>query len=140
MQITRRADYAVRTMMDVAGLGDGATALTHEVASRQQLPAAFLAKIVLTLTQAGLLRSYRGSGGGIVLSRPADEITLLQVVEAVDGPIAVNSCVLWPAECCRGGSCSVHGVWCEAQRLLVEHLKGVTLASLVERERVGWLP
>ncbi len=139
MQITKRADYAVRTMMDVASLGEGATALTHEVASRQKLPAAFLAKIVLSLTQAGLLRSFRGAGGGIALSRPAGEITLLQVVEAVDGPIAVNSCVLWPEECCRGGECAVHRVWCEAQSLLVEHLTGITLASLVEMERAGCL-
>jgi len=136
VQITRRADYAVRTMMDVAGLGEGATALTREVASRQLLPAAFLAKIVRSLTQAGLLRAYRGSGGGITLSRPPEEITLLQVVEAVDGPISVKSCVLWPEECYRAGGCAVHGVWCEVQRLLVQHLSGTTVASLVERERV----
>ncbi len=135
MQITRRADYAVRTMLEVAG-GDGAsTALTHEVAAKQGIPAAFLAKIVLALTRGGLLRSYRGSGGGIALARPADQITLLQIVEAVDGPIAVSSCALWPEECARSGFCPVHEIWCEARTLLVDRLSSTTLSVLVERRR-----
>ena len=135
MQITRRADYAVRTMIEVARIEDASVALTHEVAAKQGIPAPFLAKIVLALTRAGLLRSYRGSGGGITLARPADRITLLEVVEAVDGPIAVSSCVLWPEECIQSGSCPVHEIWCEARSLLVDRLKGTTLAELVGRER-----
>ncbi len=133
MQITRRADYAVRTMIEVAKAEEGATALTHEVAARQEIPAPFLAKIVLALSRGGLLRSYRGSGGGIALAKPADQITLLQVVEAVDGPIAVSSCVLWPEDCARSGRCPVHEIWCEARSLLVNRLKSTTLAELVER-------
>lgn len=133
MQITRRADYAVRTMIEVAKAEEGTTALTHEVAARQEIPAPFLAKIVLALSRGGLLRSYRGSGGGIALAKPADQITLLQVVEAVDGPIAVSSCVLWPEECARSGRCPVHEIWCEARSLLVNRLKSTTLAELVER-------
>ncbi|HEX9016400.1 MAG TPA: Rrf2 family transcriptional regulator, partial [Chloroflexota bacterium] len=85
MQITRKADYGVRTIMDVAALEPGAMAQTHEVASRQGIPLNFLAKIVPALARAGLLRSYRGSGGGIALGRPPEQITLLDVVEAVDG-------------------------------------------------------
>ena len=133
MQITRRADYAVRTMIEVARAGMSTTALTHEVAARQGIPAPFLAKIVMALTRAGLLRSYRGSGGGIALAKPADQITLLQVVEAVDGPIAVSSCVLWPDECARSGGCPVHEIWCEARSLLVNRLKATTLAELADR-------
>lgn len=133
MQITRRADYAVRTMLDLAGMEGTSTALTQEVAARQGIPLPFLAKIVLALTRAGLLRSYRGSGGGIALARPADQITLLQVVEAVDGPIALNRCVLWPEECSRVGSCPVHEIWCEARELLVNRLRSTALADLVKR-------
>jgi len=137
MQITRRADYAVRTMLDVAGLEAGEVALTHEVAQRQRMPAPFLAKIVLALTRAGLLRSHRGSGGGIALAKPAHQITLLDVVEAVDGPIAMNRCVLWPQECGRVDTCPVHDVWCETRALLVDHLGGVTLADLLSRGKNG---
>ncbi|MHB0870323.1 MAG: RrF2 family transcriptional regulator [Chloroflexota bacterium] len=135
MQITRRADYAVRTMLQVAESDGGSTVLTQEVASRQGIPGPFLAKIVLALTRGGLLRSRRGTGGGIVLARPADQITLLQIVEAVDGPIAVNSCVLWPDECARVGICPVHEIWCEAQSLLADRLRGTTVADLARRGR-----
>lgn len=133
MQITRRADYAVRTMLDVAGMAAGTVALTHEVAARQGVPPPFLAKIVLALVRAGLLRSHRGAGGGIALARPADQITLLQVIEAVDGPLALNSCVLWPEECPRSQVCPVHEVWCEVRSLLVERLGAITLSQLLER-------
>ncbi len=135
MQITRRADYAVRTMLDVASAEDGSTVLTHEVAARQGIPAPFLAKIVLALTRAGLLRSYRGAGGGLVLARPSDQITLLQVVESVDGPIALNRCVLWPEECPRVGHCPVHDFWCEARNLLVDRLRSTSLAQLANTRR-----
>ena len=101
MQITRRADYAVRTMLDVARVQPGTMALTHEVAAMQGIPTPFLAKIVLSLTRGGLLKSFRGSGGGIVLAKTAEEISLLRIVEAVDGPIAINRCVPWPEECNR---------------------------------------
>ncbi len=132
MQITRRADYAVRTMIEVAR-GRSSPVLTHEVAERQEIPMAFLAKIVVVLTKGGLLRSFRGSGGGITLARPADQITLLQVVETVDGPIVVNNCVLWPEECTMVGGCPVHEIWCEAQSMLVGRLQSVTIADLVKR-------
>jgi Rrf2 family iron-sulfur cluster assembly transcriptional regulator len=135
LQITRRADYAVRTVLDVAGLRPGDVALTSEVAERQRIPAPFLAKIVLALTRAGILRSFRGSGGGIALAKPPDQITLLQVVEAVDGPLAMNRCVLWPDECERSDACPVHDVWCEARTLLAEHLGAISLAALVEDRR-----
>ncbi len=137
MRITRRADYAVRTMLEVAGKGVGAVALTGEVAARQGIPAPFLAKIVLALTRAGLLKSYRGAGGGIVLARPAEQISMLDIVEAVDGPIAMNRCVLWPEECERSGSCPAHPVWVGARLLLTEYLSGITLAGLVEGKHAG---
>lgn len=140
MQITRRADYAVRTMLDVARLGAGAVALTGEVAARQGIPAPFLAKIVLALTRSGLLRSYRGSGGGIALAKSADQITLLEVVEAVDGPMVMNRCVLWPEECGRSGSCPVHQVWCQARGLLAEYLGQISLAALAGGRRVPPVP
>ena len=133
MQITRRADYGVRTILDVASLDAGDVALTHEVAMRQGIPLPFLAKIVPALTHSGLLRSQRGAGGGISLARRADQITLLEVVEAIDGPLALNMCVLWPEECGRSGVCPVHEVWCDARTALADRLGGTTIADLLRR-------
>ncbi len=130
MQITRRADYGIRTMLDVASLEAGAVGLTHEVAARQGIPLPFLAKIVPALTRAGLLRSQRGAGGGIILARPAEKITLLEVVEAIDGPLALNMCVLWPDDCSRSGTCPVHEIWCDARSLLAGRLSRTTIADL----------
>ena len=135
MQITRRADYGVRTMLDMASLEAGAVGLTHEVAARQGIPLPFLAKIVPALTRAGLLRSQRGAGGGITLARPADQITLLEVVEAIDGPLALNMCVLWPEDCGRSGTCPVHEIWCDARSLLADRLSRTTIAELAGRGR-----
>lgn len=137
MQITRRADYGVRTMLDVASLETGESALTHEVAARQAIPLPFLAKIVPALTRAGLLRSQRGAGGGITLARPAGQITLLEVIEAIDGPLALNMCVLWPEECSRSGTCPVHEVWCDARALLADRLGQTTIADLARRAGDG---
>ncbi len=136
MQITRRADYGVRTVLDVATLTQGSVALTHDIAARQGIPAAFLAKIVPALTRAGLLRSQRGSGGGLTLGRSAEQITLLDVVEAVDGPLALNVCVPWPGECRRSGECAVHEVWCEAYSALADRLRRSSIADLVARDAV----
>ena len=133
MQITRRADYGIRTVLDLASLDQGVMGLTHEVAARQGIPLPFLAKIVPALARAGIVRFYRGAGGGLSLARPADGITLLNVVEAVDGPLALNMCVLWPEDCPRSGSCPVHGVWCEAQQTLATQLGSVTIASLLKK-------
>lgn len=135
MRITRRADYAIRTLLDVASQDGKAVALTHEIAARQGVPAPFLSKIVVALTRAGLLRSYRGARGGVALGRPAADISILHVVEAVDGPLAVNRCVLWPEECERSRDCPIHPVWCQARDLLVKHLGGITLADLADRTR-----
>jgi Rrf2 family protein len=137
MKITRRADYGVRTMLDVASVEPGSVALTHEIAARQGIPLPFLAKIIPSLTRAGFLRSARGSGGGITLARPTSEITLLDVVEAIDGPVALNVCVLYPDDCPRSGTCPVHEVWCDARAALAQRLKSVTIASLIEKSEVG---
>ncbi len=136
MQFSRRSDYSVRAMMDVATMPAGSLALTHEIASRQEIPSAFLTKIVGRLTQEGLLRTYRGAFGGVILARPADQITLRQIIEAVEGPINLMWCMVQPGECKRDATCPVHEVWHQAQDELLRRLDSVTLADLVKRKAV----
>jgi Rrf2 family protein len=135
MEISRRTDYGVRVILDLANLQDGERASTQEIAERQSIPAPFLAKIVSQLSTSGLVETYRGAGGGVVLARPASEISLLDVIEALDGPIRLNRCVIEPDTCPREERCPVHDVWVAAQRDLTEALTSVTFDSLVKQGR-----
>src|SRR4030042_1522260 len=93
MQITRQADYAIRAVLYLARLGSSQRAATSQVAQAQRIPPSFLAKIISQLSIAGLLHTSRGARGGVTLARDPEDITLLEVVEAIDGPIQLNECI-----------------------------------------------
>jgi Rrf2 family protein len=139
MEISRRTDYGVRVILDLASLQDGERASTQEIAERQSIPAPFLAKIVSQLSTSGLVETYRGAGGGVMLARPPAEINLLDVIEALDGPVRLNRCVIEPDACPREDKCPVHDVWVEAQRDLTRTLTSVTFDNLAEQGRMNGL-
>jgi Rrf2 family protein len=126
MQITRQADYAVRAVLYLAQLGPEQRAATSQIAQEEQIPPSFLAKIVSQLSVAGLLQTSRGARGGVSLARSPEQISLLEVVEAIDGPIMLNECVGANGVCVFGDSCPMRPVWCEAQAELVERLRATT--------------
>lgn len=132
MQLTRSADYAIRAMLEIARQSthtDG-RARTHQIAERQNIPPALLAKLIPLLVRAGLLVSQRGARGGLTLARPTSDICMLEIVEAIEGPIILNRCLATPAQCDRVDHCTVHPVWQKAQNYLVDLLKTTTLADL----------
>lgn len=124
MQITRQADYAVRAVSYLAKLGSERRAATSQIAKDQRIPPSFLAKIVSQLSVAGLLQTSRGARGGVALARSPEEISLLEVVEAIDGPIMLNECVGDGGSSCTFSSdCPIRPIWCDAQIELVDRLK-----------------
>ncbi len=131
MQITRQADYAIRAVLYLARLNPNERAATSTVAKEQHIPPSFLAKIISQLSIAGLLHTSRGARGGVSLAREAKEISLLDVVEAIDGPILLNECVSENGTCPMGDECPLHDIWCEAQEVLVKRLRGTKFNSLV---------
>ena len=131
MQITRQADYAVRAVVYLAQLGSDQRAATSQIAEEQQIPPSFLAKIVSQLSVAGLLQTSRGARGGVSLARSPEQISLLEVVEAIDGPILLNECVSNSGICTFGDTCPMRPVWCDAQAELVGRLKDTTFNNLV---------
>jgi len=137
MQITRQADYAVRAMVYLAQLDPGEKAATGRIAQEKCIPPSFLAKIVSQLSVAGLLQTSRGARGGVSLSKPAEAISLLDVIEAIDGPILLNDCVGDLSSCKFDDSCSIKSIWCEAQEMLVNHLSKANFAQLAEVAPVG---
>lgn len=131
MQITRQADYAVRAVLYLSRMGNNQRAATSTVAQEQNIPPSFLAKIISQLSIAGLLHTSRGARGGVTLAREPKEITLLEVIEAIDGPIQLNECVGENATCTFDHDCPLRPVWCEAQEELVSRLKGTNFEQLL---------
>lgn len=140
MQITRQADYAVRAVLYLAEQDVNTRVATSEIGRAQHIPVTFLAKIVAQLAAAGILRSTRGAHGGVALGRPADEISLLEIVEAIDGPLLLNECVADPSACHVGAGCVVHQVWCQAQAELVERLAQTSFAQMARRPLPAAVP
>jgi Rrf2 family protein len=128
--VSRGADYAIRAVLDLANQPEDQRTVTEQIAARQEIPVAFLSKVVAQLTQSGLLRTYRGAAGGVFLARPADDINLRQVLEAVQGPIVLNQCTAPYDGCPKAATCPACRVFLEAQRSLQETLERASLAEL----------
>jgi len=133
MQITRQADYAVRAVLYLATLGESGRAPTGQIARKQHVPPSFLAKIVSQLSVAGVLHTSRGARGGVSLARRPEEISLLEVIEVIDGPISLNECVIDAGVCAYREECPVHDIWCEAQGHLVKQLATTSFGALLNR-------
>jgi Rrf2 family protein len=131
MQITRQADYATRAILYLARVGKGERIATSQVAKEQKIPPSFLAKIISQLSIAGLLQTSRGARGGIALSRDPGQITLLEVIEAIDGPIQLNMCVESGGVCPYEENCPIQPVWCDAQGELVARLRNTDFEQLI---------
>ncbi|MDO9546201.1 MAG: Rrf2 family transcriptional regulator [Pelolinea sp.] len=122
MQITRQADYALRAVVYLAHLEENEKAATGIIAKAQNVPPSFLAKIISQLSIAGLIHTSRGARGGVSLARSADEISVLDVIEAIDGPVFLNECTENSNTCPFLASCPLKELWCEARTALVDKL------------------
>jgi Rrf2 family protein len=129
MQITRETDYAIRCV-DYLSDKWGSVTMVDEISREKCVPKSFLAKILQKLTKASLVRSYRGVKGGFELTRQPKDITLLDVIEAIQGPVAMNMCALDEKTCGFSSSCAVHPVWVEIRREVEKILKKNNFAKL----------
>lgn len=140
MQLTRAADYAVRVMIHLAGsLAEGRVSLP-ELAEATEAPESFLSKVLQTLSHAGLISSRRGQSGGFIISPLGRAASMRDVIEAIDGPICLNVCLVSGRSCDRKGQCPAHPVWAHAQMAMLDVLAGAMIADLasgVRPERRG---
>jgi Rrf2 family protein len=136
VKVSTRGDYASRALLSLAlRSGEATPTSVRDIAERTGLPQPYLEQILLALKGAGLVRSKRGVGGGYVLARPASDITLGQIVSAVDGPIMVGD-FGQPHEngaCDHEGQCVLLSVWSEVGEHMRHHLDSFTLADMVDR-------
>jgi len=146
MRLSKRGEYGLRAMIDLATAlstqnGNGSVVQIKEVAERQHIPAKFLEQILLTLKNAGLLHSRMGVGGGYYLAKPANEISLGQIVRVLDGPLAPIGCVSQmayePCGCPDESTCGLRLVMLDVRNSIADILDGTTLADVIERVDVA---
>ncbi len=137
MQITRASDYAVRVMIHLAGLPAGSTVRQAELSKATDVSGHFLSKVLQQLVRCGLIRSQRGAGGGYGLASPEHAVSLLDVVQAMEGPLLLNQCVAEGPSCERKSWCPAHQVWAEAQASIVRILGGASIANLATAAKNG---
>ena len=131
MQITRAAEYGVLGLMHLARLRNGAVAMIDDVSRAEKIPKSFLAKIFQDLGRAGLVRSSRGARGGFSLARGPREITVLEIIEAIEGQIVFQRCRLDKPDCEHVGGCALCGLFERAQDGVKDALTGTTLHDLI---------
>ncbi len=138
MRLSNLADYAVVTMSQAARHCGGGRTSAAELAEQSGLPVPTVQKVVSKLTAAGLLRSSRGAGGGLQLARPAAAISLADIVEAVEGPIALVSCVdKGRHDCALEGNCAVQPHWPIVNNALRGALANISLVQLASNQNMA---
>jgi len=133
LQIARHTDYAARILLHLAGLGEGERVSIAELARVRLLPAPFVRRLIRDLVDAGLVTTTRGASGGIQLARPAESISLLDLVQAMEGPIILSPCVADGHSCPLATACPVRGAWEGARQALLEHLGAARFDVLAKK-------
>ena len=131
MQISRKSDYALRAMVYIAAWETDKICSINEISEAEKVPREYLAKILKELSLQGLLNSFKGINGGYKLAKSRDDITFLNIVESMQGKIAVNDCIRHSDEsgCGRKDMCAMHGFWISEQERVTESLGSVSLSS-----------
>ena len=135
MQITRATDYAVRAVLYLAAYGGDGLLPAARIARDQGIPPAYVTKVLQALQRAGLVTSYQGRSGGAALARPANEVSVLDVVRAVEGPVSLNRCTERKGECPRDSICPVHDLWASLEKDMADRLGGADFATLAKKLR-----
>jgi len=134
IEITKAAEYSLRAAVALVDFYEqDETATVAEIAVGEAIPESFLRKLLKPLIRADIIRSERGYSGGITLATDPAEISVLDVMEAVDGKLALNSCVLNPSECGHIERCTVYGLWVETSELLSNHLANYSLKDVKQK-------
>jgi Rrf2 family protein len=129
-----KGDYSVRAVLDLARHYGEGRRKTREIAASMRIPRKYLSQILANLVRRGLLTAVAGQAGGYELSRAPSRISLLDVVEAAEGPIELRQCLLRGFPCGSGGTCAVHEAWSAAQGAMVQRLRRVTFAEILRQE------
>jgi Rrf2 family transcriptional regulator, iron-sulfur cluster assembly transcription factor len=134
LRINRQTDYAVRIVLALAKQAPGARISTASIQREMLIPPALMTRIVADLARTGIIRTFTGRDGGLVLSRPAGQITLRDVVEAFEGPILLSRCLQVTGEddCPFQLTCPVRTKWGRVQVAMLREMAAITFADLAQ--------
>jgi Rrf2 family protein len=135
MKLTMTGDYAVRALVYLATKKAGEISTTAGIAREQDIPPSFLAKVMQSLARTAIVKTRRGKAGGFSLVGDGSNISLLNVVEAVEGPIFLNRCLTKISDCNRDSFCPSHQVWKEAQSALINVLDKYTVLEIAGKQK-----
>ena len=132
MELTKAGDYGIFGVIYLAKQPRGKIVSLSEVSKAENIPEKFLAKIFQSLTRSGLIRSHRGAGGGFSLAKPANKITVKELLESIQGPIYFTKCLSSLYDCDRKEICKLRNLWKKAQDYTIKILTQKTLADLIK--------
>ncbi len=133
MQLTREGDYGIRSVLFLSRQPFKKIIFISEIAAEYSIPRTFLAKILQKLVKAKIVRSYRGVKGGFSLAKPSKDISVLTVLEALEGKVALNLCLEDKRKCNFSKKCPVHGVWTTAQTRFLDVLSKANFEDLARQ-------
>jgi FeS assembly SUF system regulator len=140
-RLSKVTDYGIRILAHLARDEAGTTHNAREVALDLRLPLPMVSKVMKSLARAGVLESHRGAKGGFSLARPPEELSVADMIAALEGPVALTECQLGPFLCQHEGTCSVQEPWSVINRSVRRTLGGITLSDLIDpRFRLVPLP
>ena len=135
MKISTKGRYGLRILLDIVLNSDQSPRLARDIATSQKISEKYISRLVIDLRKAGLIKSVRGAKGGYTLARFPEDITLLEIVETMEGRTNIVDCVLQPDACTKAGGCAVHQTWAEINRKIREVLGEVTLKDIADKHK-----
>ena len=135
MKLSTKGRYGTRALLDIALHHEEEPVPLRDIAQRQQISLPYLEHIITPLVSGGIIRSFRGIGGGVSLAKPADEIKLSEVIGLLEGSMALVSCVNDPSSCDRSGFCVTRDIWGEVKKAVDNVLASTTLQDLMVRQK-----
>jgi Rrf2 family protein len=135
VKLSTRGRYGTRALLELAFHWGEGPVLLKDIAQRQQIPLPYLEHLITPLVQAGIVKSTRGSRGGVLLLKPPEEVILSEVIQLLEGSIAPVECVDNPETCARSELCITHDIWDEVREAISKVLESTTLQDLVERRK-----
>lgn len=135
MKISTKGRYGVRILLDLALHEGNAPRLIRDISESQQISEKYISRLIIALRRANMVRSIRGAKGGFRLARNPAELTLLDIVEVMEGPVAIVDCVRFPEKCSRNDQCATREVWDALNSEIREAMRKVTLSDIIENYR-----